>query len=42
MKLKLHLLYALHMVLPLSASLWHLKRLSPDTLIGIAALFGRG
>lgn len=40
--IKLRILYALHMVMPLSLALWHIDRLSPDTLLGLAALFGRG
>ncbi len=42
MKLKLRILYALTMVTPLGVATWSLDRLSADTLIGLAALFGRG
>lgn len=38
--MKLRLIYALHMILPLSLVRRHLSRLSVSTLVQLRALFG--
>jgi hypothetical protein len=35
----LRIIYAAHMLAPLSVALWHFERLSPDTLHALRALF---
>lgn len=39
--LKLRLIYAAHMLLPLSLVDWHLGRLAPETLARLRARFAR-
>lgn len=39
--MKLKLIYAIHMLAPLSFVEWHVARLAPDTLRALAA-FGAG
>jgi hypothetical protein len=39
MNIKLRIIYALHMLLPLSLAAWHVERLSPDTVRGLLDLF---
>lgn len=35
----LRLIYSAHMLAPLSLALWHIERLSPETLRALRALF---
>jgi hypothetical protein len=35
--MKLRLIYAIHMLAPLSFVLWHIERLAPDTLRALLA-----
>lgn len=39
MHLKLRLIYALHMILPLALSCWLIRRLEPATALALANLF---
>ncbi len=38
-RLWLRLIYSAHMLAPLSLVLWHLRRLSPETVLALRALF---
>ena len=38
-RLKLHTLYAIHMLLPLAIVTWHVEKLDRDTLNRLAELF---
>ena len=37
--MRLKLIYALHMVLPMALMLWHIERLSDETAKGLLRLF---
>lgn len=39
MHIKLRLIYALHMILPLRLAHWHIERLDADTVRALARLF---